>query len=187
MKANQSWVSKVLGESAPIQKPAPTLMRRVIGEEKDGEDDSAGKEEHEPESKEEHEPEHEPEGEAAHDEGEGDADVEMGGRDMVSGPVQSLISQWTSGGKMDVAMRLLNEPVTHSDFIELVFGIGEEDAAELGQIMDDLSVGEGEEFGAEDEGQDDVLGRVTDFEREGRDFRERHAEGDMDAINAAEQ
>ncbi len=185
MKNN--WIGKVLGEAGVLSppqpaKPAPSILKQVLGEEE---------EKTEPKEK----PKTEEPPKAAETEPAPAADVdtaavEPGEPDHVSDPVQALASLWSSGGKMDVAIKLLTEPVGYTDFIGLVQAIGPESALELGQILDDLV--EGQDDGAPP--ADNILSRVDGFkkqrsgeEADRQDFRERHAEGDPTAIAQAEQ
>lgn len=177
-----SWLNKVLGESeqtpAPVKAPM-TTVQQVLGEE-------------------ESEPSPEPAPEAAPESGPtpseqvGGVEAEVGGVDRVNSPVQALTALWTSGAKMDVAVKLLSEPISNRDFVQLVLTIGNEGAMELGQILDDMQAGAGDE----DPGEDAVLDRVAAIrqgrsqspeETEAGDFRERHAAGDPTAIAAGEQ
>lgn len=181
-----SWLNKVIGESSqpePAAKPAPNAVRQVIGEE-------------EGDAPVEPPPAEEPPPTASEEPADGPAaagaEVEAGGMDDVNSPVQALASLWSSGAKMDVAVKLLGEPISNLNFVQLILAIGGEGAMELGQILDDMQAG-----AAEDEvPQDNVLARVSDIrhqrqrsphEEEARDFRERHAEGDPTAIAQAEQ
>jgi len=183
MKNN--WIGKVLGEEAAprqLSTPSPSILQRVLGEE-----------EEEPKAEPKPEPTAEaPEAPAAEAAPEVDVDTaaEPGMGDRVSDPVQALASLWSSGGKMDVAVKLLTEPVRYTDFIGLVQAIGPESALELGQILDELVEGENETPPP----ADSILNRVDGFkkhrsaeEEEHRDFRERHAEGDPTAIAQGEQ
>jgi hypothetical protein len=53
--------------------------------------------------------------------------------------VEHLVSSWQSGSKMDVASQLMYTPVSYVDFVKMVLRIGEQDAVELGGMLDELS------------------------------------------------
>lgn len=73
-------------------------------------------------------------------------DAGAGGLDSAGSPVpsivQTLVSSWRSGNKIDVASRLLGEPISYADYARLMFAIGEGEAVKLGHILDELSEGE---------------------------------------------
>ena len=181
-----SWLNKVIGESAPAEvtaKPSPSTLRQVIGEE-EGAEPAAEPPPSEPPPTASEEP---ADGPAA-----AEAEVDAGGADRVNSPAQALAALWSSGAKMDVAVKLLSEPVSNRDFVELILAIGNEGGMELGQILDDMQAGN-----EEGEPQEDaVLSRVAHIrgqrgtpppEHEAQDFRERHAAGDPTAIAQGEQ
>jgi hypothetical protein len=180
-----SWLDKVIGESSesqPVAKAALSTVKQVIGE-----DEDAPQEEPAPAAEPPPTASEEPaEGPAA-----GDAEVEAGGMDRVNSPAQALVSLWSSGAKMDVAVKLLSEPISNRNFVELILSIGSEGAMELGQILDDMQAGNEEG----DPEEDAVLSRVSQIrgsrvsprEEENRDFRERADDGDPTAIAQGEQ
>jgi len=179
----------VLGEDAtpsppaPV-KPAPSILQQVLGEEE---------EEEKTEPKEKPKAEEAPKAAEAEPAPETDADTaaavaEPGEPDHVSDPVQVLASLWSSGGKMDVAIKLLTEPVRYTDFIGLVQAIGPESALELGQILDDLVEGQGGD-GAPP--ADNILSRVDGFKKqrigaEDGEVPQRSAGDDLAAVTQRE-
>lgn len=183
----KTWLNLVVGESSTYASlcgaaPRPsTPLRRVLGEAEEGEEKSEPKEPAEPAEEPKREPAEEP------IEVTGDNPEEM--HNKLAGTVETLMSQWESGAKIEVAVKLLSEPISNREFVELVLSLGEESAMELGALLDEV-----QQKSDDDEPQDAVLSRVDDFhrhksdaQREAEDFRERHAEGDVHAINAAEQ
>ena len=186
MKNN--WIGKVLGEAVVLSppqpaKPAPSILKQVLGEE-----------EEKPKTEPKEKPKTEEPPKAAETEPAPAADVdtavvEPGDPDHVSDPVQALASLWTSGGKMDVAIKLLTEPVSYGDFVGLVLAIGNESALELGQILDDMVEGQGD--GAPP--ADNILSRVDGFKKQRTDgeaeeggLPQRSAEDDLAAVTQRE-
>lgn len=149
MKNN--WIGKVLGEETAPElpvKPSVSILQQVLGEEVEVP-------ETEPDSKEKPAAAKAPSGATEPPE------IEPGEPDHVSDPVQTLASLWTSGGKMDVAVKLLTEPVSYRDFVGLVLAIGNEGALELGQILDDMVIGTEDETSA----ANNVLSQVSKFQK----------------------
>jgi hypothetical protein len=183
-----SWLKQVLGESSQpetVAKPSPSAVKQVIGEE-EGAEPAA---EPPPSGAAPTASEEPADGPGA---AEAEAEVDAGGMDRVNSPVQALASLWSSGAKMDVAVKLLSEPISNRNFVELILAIGGEGAIELGQILDDMQAGAEEG----DPEEDAVLSRVAQMrgkrgtspeEEERGDFRERHAAGDPTAIAQGEQ
>lgn len=58
--------------------------------------------------------------------------------------VQSLLSAWESGSKINVAQTLLNGISSYTELVGLLYGIGQEGALELARMMDELSSDEPE-------------------------------------------
>lgn len=56
--------------------------------------------------------------------------------------VNELASAWQSGSKMDVASRLMYSPVSYTDFVRVLYMIGQDGALELGSLLDELSAGD---------------------------------------------
>jgi hypothetical protein len=159
-----SLVGMVTGAAPPLIAPTAAKARRLFGLGEAEGDEPAGSIQPE-----------EPEAPAL-----ADAEVEAAAeaeKVEASGVAMALARAWQSGGKMDVAMRILSEPISHRDFVELIHVIGEDAGLELGTLLDELS-----ETGEVETGRPGL----RPGEDEG-DFRERHAEGDQDAINWAEQ
>ncbi len=69
--------------------------------------------------------------------------------------VEALVAQWRGGSKQSVALRVLDTLDSYKDFVDLLYELGEMDARELGQIMDELTRNEhspraGEEIAGEE-------------------------------------
>jgi hypothetical protein len=56
--------------------------------------------------------------------------------------VERLVSLWQSGQHEAVAVRVLDALDSYSDFMELAFQIGHDDAIQLGEIMDSMTADE---------------------------------------------
>jgi hypothetical protein len=55
--------------------------------------------------------------------------------------VNDLASAWESGSQMDVANRLMYTPISYSDFVKVLYMIGQDGATELGRLLDELAAG----------------------------------------------
>ena len=147
-----NWITRVTGKVVAEAAPARKLssLRKVLGEAGEEQDDKPDKEDKpdkaEPDKAKGSDQEplpapatDEPEPKAAVD-----ADIEAGAEASAdshvdSQAVQSLVSSWESGSKMDVASQLMYTPVSYADFVKMLFRIGEEDGVELGMMLDELS------------------------------------------------
>lgn len=76
-----------------------------------------------------------------------------------SDAVNMLVQAWQSGSRNDVAAQLLFTPVSYADFVRMCFRIGQADAVQLGDLLDNLA----EESGLVTDvpGQNKILARVT--------------------------
>lgn len=54
-------------------------------------------------------------------------------------PAQELARMWHAGQKMDVATQLMFTPASYVDFVDLSFIIGQGEARQLGQMLDELA------------------------------------------------
>ena len=89
------------------------------------------------------------------------ADEEAGGvEDMPSSEVvNALVQAWQSGSRNDVAAQLLFTPVSYADFVRLCYRIGQPDAEQLGDLLDQLAEEEG--MVTDVPGENKILARVT--------------------------
>jgi len=139
------WLSRVMGQAVVESVPARRVsaLTKVLGEAEDSEDEKADSPE--PEDKQES-PKQEPLPAPATDKPEAavDADIEAGAESsaddtVISQTVAHLVSAWESGSKMDVASELLYTAVSYTDFVRMLFQIGEQAGVELGGMLDELS------------------------------------------------
>lgn len=65
----------------------------------------------------------------------------------ISPVAEELVVAWQSGGKTDVAQRLMYTPISYVDFVQMCFAIGQDDGQELATLLDQLAEG-GEVEGA---------------------------------------
>lgn len=73
--------------------------------------------------------------------------------------VNTLVQAWKGGSRNDVAAQLLFTPVSYADFVRMCFQIGQADAVQLGDLLDNLA----DESGiiTDVPGQNKILSRVT--------------------------
>lgn len=64
---------------------------------------------------------------------------ENDGDPFINPNVEALVAQWRGGNKQSVALRVLDTLDSYADFVSLLYEVGESDARELGQIMDELT------------------------------------------------
>lgn len=88
-----------------------------------------------------------------HDEGSSVEDMPS------SDVVNTLVQAWKGGGRNDVAAQLLFTPVSYADFVRMCFQIGQEDAIQLGDLLDNLADESG--IVTDVPGQNKILSRVT--------------------------
>lgn len=72
--------------------------------------------------------------------------------------VGALVQAWHSGNHYDVAAQLLFTPVSYVDFVQLCYEIGQEDAVQLGHMLDELATKEG--MVTDVPGENRILSRV---------------------------
>lgn len=53
--------------------------------------------------------------------------------------VQELAAEWSAGKHMEVASRLMFSPASYAEFVDLCFSIGQDQARELGSLLDELA------------------------------------------------
>jgi len=80
-----------------------------------------------------------PEGAAAPDDAESPVNAPS---ERVNPTTDNLARAWQSGSKTAVATRILDALDSYADFVSLCFVLGQEDAVELGRIMDELTESE---------------------------------------------
>ena len=62
------------------------------------------------------------------------------GQPSIEAPnTQELIQQWQAGMHMAVAARLMFTEYSYTDFVDLLFVLGQEEGRELGQLLDELA------------------------------------------------
>lgn len=143
-----NWIQRITGQPAQQANLAGlSTLRQVIGEadedadekpDKPDKSDSAPSAEPEPSSAPAiAEPKEEPEAAV-------DADIEAGADasadTRIDSPVVAhLVSSWKSGSRMDVASELMYTAVNYTDFVKMLFRIGEQGGIELGGMLDELS------------------------------------------------
>ena len=80
-----------------------------------------------------------------------------------SAVVNTLVQAWKSGSRNDVAAQLLFTPVSYADFVRMCFQIGQADAVQLGDLLDNLADESG--IVTDVPGQNKILSRVTGEEQ----------------------
>ncbi len=70
------------------------------------------------------------------DQHKGDVDMEQAGS---SSALSTVLSMWRSGSKYDTADYLLKSDVPYAEFVRLIRLLPDEEAIELGTILDELA------------------------------------------------